>query len=240
MVLDTGAVSRGSGNQGSNRERDIRRRFVDVAGRSGGGGGAAAREPVLQHDRTGIILILNTRKRHKGEILLINASKLFSKGRPKNFLEGPNRADRAALRRLAGGGGALAVVTKAEAAKNDLQPVAEPVRGDGAAMRCLPLEEAVVLSGRRRRSGPRPTVNSAAVLENWDSEGRMLSRGVEAEAWFASPDTETAKSRGTARELEGRHRQGCRTDTHKISDAKSRCQIQVRKLCPLCRARELR
>lgn len=30
VVLDTGAVSRGSGNQGSNRERDIRRAFVEA------------------------------------------------------------------------------------------------------------------------------------------------------------------------------------------------------------------
>jgi type I restriction-modification system DNA methylase subunit len=29
VVLDTGAVSRGSGNQGSNRERDIRKVFVE-------------------------------------------------------------------------------------------------------------------------------------------------------------------------------------------------------------------
>ncbi|MFX8262749.1 N-6 DNA methylase, partial [Acinetobacter baumannii] len=29
VVLDTGAVSRGSGNQGSNRERDIRKAFVE-------------------------------------------------------------------------------------------------------------------------------------------------------------------------------------------------------------------
>jgi type I restriction enzyme M protein len=28
VVLDTGAVSRGSGNQGSNRERDIRKAFT--------------------------------------------------------------------------------------------------------------------------------------------------------------------------------------------------------------------
>ncbi len=33
-----------------------------------------------------IILIINRAKRHQDEILLINASKLFSKGRPKNFL----------------------------------------------------------------------------------------------------------------------------------------------------------
>lgn len=29
VVLDTGAVSRGSGNEGSNKERDIRREFVE-------------------------------------------------------------------------------------------------------------------------------------------------------------------------------------------------------------------
>ncbi|MEZ4522220.1 MAG: N-6 DNA methylase [Thermomicrobiales bacterium] len=29
VVLDTGAVSRGSGNTGSNRERDIRKAFIE-------------------------------------------------------------------------------------------------------------------------------------------------------------------------------------------------------------------
>ena len=32
------------------------------------------------------IIIINKNKRHKNQILLINASKLFEKGRPKNFL----------------------------------------------------------------------------------------------------------------------------------------------------------
>jgi type I restriction enzyme M protein len=30
VVLDTGAVSRGSGNQGSNKERDARKQFVEA------------------------------------------------------------------------------------------------------------------------------------------------------------------------------------------------------------------
>ncbi|MEJ5251081.1 MAG: N-6 DNA methylase, partial [Armatimonadota bacterium] len=84
VVLDTGAVSRGSGNQGSNRERDIRKAFVD----------ADLIEAVillpenLFYNTTapGIILVINRRKRHPGEILLINASQLFAKGRPKNYL----------------------------------------------------------------------------------------------------------------------------------------------------------
>lgn len=35
-VLDTGAVSRGSGNTGSNKERDIRKAFVEGSAISGG------------------------------------------------------------------------------------------------------------------------------------------------------------------------------------------------------------
>lgn len=84
VILDTGSVSRGSGNQGSNRERDIRKAFVD----------ADLIEAVfllpenLFYNTTapGIIMVLNKNKRHPGEILLVNASKQFIKGRPKNEL----------------------------------------------------------------------------------------------------------------------------------------------------------
>lgn len=34
----------------------------------------------------GLILVINKAKAHPGEILLINASKLCAKGRPKNYL----------------------------------------------------------------------------------------------------------------------------------------------------------
>jgi len=84
VVLDTGAVSRGSGNQGSNRERDIRKVFVE-------------RDLVeavillpenLFYNTTapGIIMVINKAKPKKGQLLLINASKQCSKGRPKNYL----------------------------------------------------------------------------------------------------------------------------------------------------------
>jgi type I restriction enzyme M protein len=84
VVLDTGAVSRGSGNAGSNKERDIRKRFVDED----------LVEAVLllpenlfyNTSAPGIILVVNRAKAHPGEILLINASKRFAKGRPKNYL----------------------------------------------------------------------------------------------------------------------------------------------------------
>ena len=84
VVLDTGAVARGSGNTGRNRERDIRKEFVDKD---------LVEAVLLMPDNLfyntsapGIILVINKNKRKSGEILLINGSKLFKKGRPKNYL----------------------------------------------------------------------------------------------------------------------------------------------------------
>ncbi len=90
VVLDTGSVTRGSGNEGKNRERDIRKEFVDKD----------FVEAVLllpenlfyNASAPGIIIVMNKSKQveRKGHILLINASKLFSKGRPKNYLPEEN------------------------------------------------------------------------------------------------------------------------------------------------------
>ncbi|AKX94472.1 type I restriction-modification system subunit M [Neomoorella thermoacetica] len=85
VVLDTGSVSRGSGNQGSNRERDIRKVFVE---------NDLVECVILLPENMfynttapGIIMVINKAKKHPAEILLINASKLFTKGRPKNYME---------------------------------------------------------------------------------------------------------------------------------------------------------
>ncbi len=79
VVLDTGAVSRGSGNQGSNKERDIRKAFVEV-----GWVEAVLLLPEnLFYNTTapGITSwILNKKKIHNRGILLINASKLLLEG----------------------------------------------------------------------------------------------------------------------------------------------------------------
>jgi type I restriction enzyme M protein len=84
IVLDTGAVSRGSGNQGANRERDIRKAMVEKD---------LVEAVVLLPENLfyntsapGMVMVLNRNKRHPGEILLLNASSLFLKGRPKNYL----------------------------------------------------------------------------------------------------------------------------------------------------------
>lgn len=86
IVLDTGSVSRGSGNRGSNKEKDIRQKFVDKDWIE-----AVLFLPEnLFYNTTapGIILVLNRNKpkERKGKIMLINASLEFEKGRPKNFI----------------------------------------------------------------------------------------------------------------------------------------------------------
>ncbi|OGV59073.1 MAG: DNA methyltransferase [Lentisphaerae bacterium RIFOXYA12_FULL_48_11] len=86
IVLDTGAVSRGSGNQGGNKERDIRKWFVDndyIEGII-----LLPENLFYNTPAPGIILILNKAKPkdRKNKIVLLNASLKFKKGRPKNFI----------------------------------------------------------------------------------------------------------------------------------------------------------
>ncbi len=86
MVLDTGAVSRGSGSKSSNKEKEIRKAFVenDVIE------GVVLLPENLFYNTTapGIILLLNRHKpdARKAQILLVNASAYFVKEKPKNVL----------------------------------------------------------------------------------------------------------------------------------------------------------
>ena len=86
IVLDTGAVSRGSGNKHTNRERDIRKGFVENDLIEG----VILVPENLFYNTTapGIILLLNRKKpsERKEQILLINLSKYFEKQTPKNAL----------------------------------------------------------------------------------------------------------------------------------------------------------
>ncbi len=86
IVLDTGAASRGSGSKGDNREKSIRRWFVERD---------LIEAVILLPDdlfynttAAGIIVVLNNAKpkERKGKVLVINAGGEFEKGRPKNFL----------------------------------------------------------------------------------------------------------------------------------------------------------
>lgn len=86
VVLDTGAVTRGSGSKNDDKERNIRKWFVENDYIDG---------VILLPDNlfyntsaAGIILILrkNKPKNRKGKIILVNASREFKKGAPKNYL----------------------------------------------------------------------------------------------------------------------------------------------------------
>ena len=170
VVLDTGAVSRGSGNQGSNKERDIRKQFVETD----------LIEAVLQlpdnlfYNTTapGVVIVLNRKKRKPGEILLINGSKLFSKGRPKNFLEEKHiqqiavaYSDWKAVEELS------AVIKKEEVVKNDYNLSPSRYVSTGGQEDVVPLEEAVVLLQEAEEERAEADKQLDAVLSKLGFEG---------------------------------------------------------------------
>ena len=86
IVLDTGAVSRGSGSKQASRERDIRKAFVEndlIEGVI-----LLPENLFYNTSAPGIILFLNRSKptERKAQILLINLSKYFINEKPKNVL----------------------------------------------------------------------------------------------------------------------------------------------------------
>ena len=86
VVLDTGAASRGSGNAGTNKEKSVRQWFVEQD----------LIESVLYlpenlfYNTTapGIVVFLHKAKpaQRQGRLLLVNASQVYEKGDPKNFI----------------------------------------------------------------------------------------------------------------------------------------------------------
>ena len=85
-MLDTGAVTRGSGSKNEDKERNIRKWFVD----SDLIDGVILLPENLFYNTTaaGVIVVLSKRKPagRKNKIILLNASKRFLKGKPKNYL----------------------------------------------------------------------------------------------------------------------------------------------------------
>ncbi len=86
MVLDTGAVTRGSGSKNEDKERSIRKWFVDQDLIDG----VILLPENLFYNTTaaGVIVVLNKRKpaARKDKIVLLNASRRYKKGKPKNYL----------------------------------------------------------------------------------------------------------------------------------------------------------
>lgn len=120
VVLDTGAVTRGSGSQHEDREKKIRKWFVEKDLIEG-----VILLPVNLFYNTpsaGIVIFLNKNKmkKRKNKIILLNASQEFYKGKPKNHIseEGINKIAHAfsegkEVKSF------LKIITKEEAVQND-------------------------------------------------------------------------------------------------------------------------
>jgi type I restriction enzyme M protein len=144
VILDTGAVSRGSGNQGSNKERDIRQKFVMKDWIE-----AVILLPEnLFYNTTapGIVMMVNKAKRHPGEIMLVNASREFTKGRPKNEMGEEHVAHIGRLvAEWSSEEGYSAVIPSEEIARNDFTLSSSRYVAQNGQEEVLPLEEAVIL-----------------------------------------------------------------------------------------------
>jgi type I restriction enzyme M protein len=86
IVLDTGGVSRGSGNANRNKEKSVRQWFVEqdlVEGVI-----YLPENLFYNTSAPGILLFLNRAKAEdrKGKMFLVNASQVVEKGDPKNFI----------------------------------------------------------------------------------------------------------------------------------------------------------
>ncbi len=120
VVLDTGAVTRGSGAKHRDRERDIRRWFVECDLIDGV---ILLPENLFYNmSAAGVIVVLSKRKpkARRGKIVLLNASRHLKKGQPKNYIpEGEIRPLAAAFRKGEAVEGEVAVITREQAEEAD-------------------------------------------------------------------------------------------------------------------------
>jgi len=120
VVLDTGAVTRGSGSKNEDKERNIRKWFVDRDLIDG----VILLPDNLFYNTTaaGVIVILSKRKpaARKDKIVLLNATRRVQKGRPKNFIpEDAIRPLAAAYLKGESVEGEIAVITRQQAEEAD-------------------------------------------------------------------------------------------------------------------------
>lgn len=120
VVLDTGAVTRGSGSRNEDKEKAIRKWFVDHDLIEG----VVLLPENLFYNTTaaGIIVLLNRNKMpaRQNRIVLVNASPEFLKGRPKNYI--PEESIRNIAQAFLKGQDVerfVRVITREEAEQND-------------------------------------------------------------------------------------------------------------------------
>ena len=120
VVLDTGAVTRGSGSQNEDKERNIRKWFVDNDLIDGV---ILLPENLFYNTgAAGVVVLLNKRKPKAriGKLVLLNASRRFRKGQPKNYLPPEDiRAIAAMYRKGLPVAGELAVISQDQAKEAD-------------------------------------------------------------------------------------------------------------------------
>ncbi len=144
VVLDTGAASRGSGNANTNKEKDVRKWFVEQDLIEG----VIYLPENLFYNTTapGIILFLNKAKPRdrKGKLFLVNASQEFAKGDPKNYLteEGIRRIAEA-FKGWKEQDKFSRIVTREEIAKNDFNISPSRYIHTGAGEEYRPIAEIV-------------------------------------------------------------------------------------------------
>ncbi|HEY5909002.1 MAG TPA: N-6 DNA methylase [Verrucomicrobiae bacterium] len=144
VVLDTGAVTRGSGSKNEDKERNIRKWFVeqDLVD------GVILLPDNLFYNTTaaGVIIILRKAKPkdRRGKITLVNAGKEFKKGQPKNFIPQEN------IRKIADAFAAgqdverfVKVISTEETTKNDFNLSPSRYIANGARESIRPLPELV-------------------------------------------------------------------------------------------------
>ena len=164
VVLDTGSVSRGSGNEGSSRERDIRKEFVEKDWIES----VILLPENLFYNTTsaGIILVINKVKKNKNKILLINASNLFEKGRPKNFLpEDKIKKIAEIYQNFKEESGISKIVSKEELTKNDYNLSPSRYASQKGVDTTLSLDEAVTLLKEAEEDGENADKELKNVLE---------------------------------------------------------------------------
>jgi type I restriction enzyme M protein len=120
VVLDTGAVTRGSGSRNEDKERNIRKWFVDRDLIDG----VILLPDNLFYNTTaaGVIVVLSRRKLagRKDRIVFFNASRRVAKGRPKNFIpEDAIRAVAAAFLKGERVEGEIAIIDRQEVEEAD-------------------------------------------------------------------------------------------------------------------------
>lgn len=174
VVLDTGAVTRGSGSKNEDKERNIRKWFVE---RDLVDGVILLPENLFYNTTAaGIIVVLNKRKpaARKGKIVLLNATKHREKGKPKNYL--PERDIRPLATMYLKGEpieGEVAVITaeQAEEADYNLSPSRWVGQGDDSEHRSI--KELVRLANDLSKTGDELWAELQPMLERIAAQGEQ-------------------------------------------------------------------